>query len=451
MTKFINKIIAKRYLCIEKIGAGGMGMVYLAQDTLLQRKVVLKLLLPTLEAEKARSRFLREAKLLSQLNHPHIVTIHDFGIWNEIMYITLEYLEGKNLQQIIEEEGALPTPWIMNALSQIMEALEAIHQAGTIHRDLKPSNIFCLSQPDSTDHIKILDFGTAISLDQDFYKKITTSGEVIGTPHYMSPEQILGKEDISQRADIYSLGIILYEMLAGTPPFYGDNSISILLAHLYKSPGPIDERTSKDDPQRQKLLEVMTVCLNKNPGDRYGSIQELRLALAGAPKGTARVPENLADERSMRFKQFYQGPLKDIQAEDEKTIETHRQDMEILIIEAEDLPIERSLTPMLRIAQYLVSNFNSLDRHTLQDMNPPDLIILNKGKEDNFRLIQEIRENQRWDRSPIFISGPEADLDYISQAIETGASDYLSHPFDPKEIIKKIERVPKFDKNQKWV
>lgn len=440
MESFINKMIAKRYRCIKQIGAGGMGVVYLAEDTSLKRSVVLKVLKPSHKNDKDTSRFLREAKILSQLNHPHIVTIHDFGIWKKNMFIVLEYLEGNNLQQIIEEGGPRSPAWVLNILPQILDALEAAHREGIIHRDLKPSNIFCLKRFDHTDTVKILDFGTALSLDHDIYDKITTPGEVIGTPHYMSPEQIMGKE-VSPSSDIYSLGIILYEMLSGDAPFTAENRISILLAHLYKPPKPISLWEGEDNPHYQKLLEIVGTCLNKNPEDRYGSIHELRKALTEELKSSARLPENLVGDRQLRYKQFYQGPVEDSPVKTSTSTITPVLNRDLLVIEAENLPIENSITPLLKITNYTIRSPIALEWDKIKKMKLPEAVILNKGKDENLVIIQQIRSFKNWEKIPVFICGPEGDLEYISLAIDAGAGDYLSYPFDPKEIIKKIERL----------
>ncbi len=442
METFINKTIAKRYRCVQKIGSGGMGVVYLAEDTILNRNVVLKVLQPSFKDEKNASRFFREAKILSQLNHPHIVTIHDFGMWKRNMYIVLEYLEGSNLQQIIEESGPLPSTWLMNALPQMLDALEAAHQEGVIHRDFKPSNIFCLKQVDHTVYIKILDFGTAVSLDQDLLDKITPTGEVIGSPCYMSPEQIMGRE-ISPRSDIYSLGITIYEILSGKPPFHSDNMMSIFLSHLYKPPKPLNSWKGGNEPHIQNLLEIVNTCLNKNPEDRYGSIHELRKALTETPKSNFRLPETLVGERQMRFKQYYLGPVEDTGIETRISRITSALNTQLLVMEAENLPIERTITPLLKITNHTVQSPISLDWDIMKEMMHPDAIILNKGKEENLKLIQEIQRMREWEAIPVLICGPEGDLDYISRAIDAGAGDYLSYPFDPKEIIKKIVSLNK--------
>jgi serine/threonine-protein kinase len=440
MESFINKIVAKRYHCIKQIGAGGMGLVYLAEDRSLNRSVVLKILNPSHKDDKDTSRFLREAKILSQLNHPHIVTIHDFGIWKKNMYIVLEYLQGDNLQQLIEEGGPRSPAWVLHVLPQILDALEAAHHEGVIHRDLKPSNIFYQKRSDHNDTIKILDFGTALYLDHDTYDKITTPGEVIGTPHYMSPEQIMGKE-ASTCSDIYSLGVVLYEMLSGDAPFTGENRISILLAHLYKPPKPIILGKGEDDQQYPKLLEIVNTCLNKNPEDRYASIHELRKTLTEELKSPARLPENLVGDRQLRFKQFYQGPVEDSLIEAKTSTIMPVLNRDLLVIEADNLPIENSITPLLKITNHTIRSPIALEWDKIKKMKLPEAVILNKGKDENMVIIQQIQSFKNWGNIPVFICGPEGDLEYISLAIDAGAGDYLSYPFDPREIIKKIDRL----------
>ena len=440
METFINKIIAKRYRCVEKIGTGGMGVVYLAEDTVLKRDVALKMLRPAFKDEKNKSRFFREAKILSQLNHPHIVTIHDFGMWKRNLYLVLEFLDGRNLLQILKQRGPLPASWLINALPQMMDALEAAHHEGIIHRDLKPSNIFCIKQFGHGNYIKILDFGTAVSLGQDFLDKITPTGEVIGSPRYMSPEQIMGK-DISPCSDIYALGITMYEILSGEPPFGGDNMMSIFLSHLYQPPKPLYSRVDDIEPQVRNLLEIIYTCLNKNPEDRYASIHELRRALNEAPKRKFRLPETLVGERQMRFKQYYMGPIEDTHIETRVSRITPAHKQPLLVIEAANLTVENTITPLLKITNHSVKNPISLDWDEMKKMKLPGAIILNKSKDENLQLIREIQRIKEWVTIPVFICSPEGDLDYISQAIDAGAADYLSFPFDPKEIINKIERL----------
>ncbi len=446
----VNQVVAKRYRCLSVIGSGGMGIVYLAEDKVLKRRVVLKMLLQTPHnKDKNTSRFMREATLLSQLNHPHIVTIHDFGSWKQNMFIVLEYLRGENLQDILHGYGALSTVRIKHILQQILDALEAAHHAGIIHRDLKPSNVFCTPDlesdyPEENEFVKILDFGTAISIDTDVSEKITTTGEVIGTPHYMAPEQIMGEKVFSPSTDIYSLGIILYEMLTGVPPFDSDNKMTILLGHLYKAPPAIDLAAYEGDEQRSALAKAVDVCLNKNPDERYRDIHELRQAISGETKKKGRLVENLTDDRQVRYRQFYQGPVKATRLFTADTLsdipnEIAGENLSLLVLEPGELAIEKSVTPLLRLTAYTITTLFELDQEILDILDRSHLVILNSDKAGNLELIETIKKNEKWSDIPILVCGPEDDLDYISKAIEAGAADYISLPFEPKEVIKKIE------------
>jgi CheY-like chemotaxis protein len=197
----------------------------------------------------------------------------------------------------------------------------------------------------------------------------------------------------------------------------------------------------ENEPQVQNLLEIVNTCLNKNPEDRYGSIHELRKALTETPKSKFRLPENLVGERHMRFKQYYLGPVEDASIDTRISGITSDLNMPLLVIEAENLPIENTITPLLKITNHTVQNPISLDWDMMKETMRPDAIILNKGEEENLKLIQEIQGIKEWETIPVLICGPEGDLDYISRAIDAGAGDYLSYPFDPKEIIKKIESL----------
>src|SRR5689334_2843684 len=232
------------YRIVSKIGAGGMGEVYLAQDTRLDRRVALKILPETFAGDEERMRrFVQEAKAASALNHPNILTIHEIGETDGKHYIATEFIEGETLRHHVELSGQKLRE-ILDVIVQIASALSAAHQAGIIHRDLKPENI--MLRPDG--YVKVLDFGLAkltekqpLSTSSDVAtvaKKATDPGTIMGTVQYMSPEQARGKE-VDARTDIFSLGILLYEMVAGRVPFTGESSTDVLAAILDKEPVPL--------------------------------------------------------------------------------------------------------------------------------------------------------------------------------------------------------------------
>ena len=219
------------YKIIEKIGAGGMGEVYLADDTKLDRKVALKFLPQHLcQDSECRARFKREAQAAAKLSHPNIITIHEVSEYQKRPYFVMEHVEGRALKDVIKKDE-LSISKIIELAIGICEGLEKAHRAGIIHRDIKPSNIII----DTEDRPKLLDFGLAAIQGSE---KLTMTGSTLGTIGYMSPEQIEGR-DIDQRSDLFSLGVVLYEMIASRPPFEGDTEAATLKSILNDTPEPL--------------------------------------------------------------------------------------------------------------------------------------------------------------------------------------------------------------------
>ena len=209
----------QNFLVQKKIGEGGMGEVYLAEEDLLERHVALKVLNPLLTNDpQFTSRFINEARVQSQLHHPNIVTLYSFFNFDNLYYMSMEYAAGRTLKQVIRETGPIPEARSLKILKQILEALDYAHQKNIIHRDIKPSNIMI----DSQDRVKIMDFGIAKIIGD---KQLTKTGAKVGTIFYMSPEQVKAQKDIDLRSDIFSLGVTFYEMLTGRLP-YDDNTES---------------------------------------------------------------------------------------------------------------------------------------------------------------------------------------------------------------------------------
>lgn len=433
LEEFIGKDIADRYRCLMKLGSGGMGVVFLAEDLLLAKTVVMKIFI---SPATSLYRIFREANILSQLNHPRIVTIMDFGLWNNVTYIVMEYLEGEDLKNLLEKDAPLPTEKIMDILAEIMEALEAAHQAGIIHRDLKPGNIFCLSKSGEEEHIKILDFGLAQSfLHSD---DVTKAKEITGTPHYMSPEQILGEKPLSVESDIYSLGVILYEMLSGAVPMNGKNTIDIFLEHLYKPPPLFPDDSEDDDPLRIRLQKVSLTCLSKDTKDRYDSIQALRhditskLPLKGWTE-RVKIPTNLMRRQQIRIhSQGFSIDTKNFR---------HFQDMFFMVLEDVELPVGQALTPMLHMLQYNVRSYSFLAWKKFKLGEYPDVIFLNSGQNNNLTIIDALKNTEHWNTIPIIVCCPADDDDYVRIIIEAGASDFLSYPFNPGDLSEKLNKL----------
>ena len=266
-----------RYRVEQKLGTGGMGVVYRAEHIHLRRPVALKLLHSRLEAEpEVVERFFREARAAADLKNPHIVEVSDFGTLDDgAAFLVMEYLQGSSLDELIRSERRLEPERAVRIACQVANALGAAHEKGVIHRDLKPPNVMLADVDGDPDFVKVLDFGIAKLLEGDT-KQLTKTGIVMGTPAYMAPEQASGGA-VDARTDIYALGVILYEMLTGAPPFGGDNPTQILVAHVTVEPAPL--RAVR--PELPEALEqVILACLAKEPDGRPATMDALRQALA---------------------------------------------------------------------------------------------------------------------------------------------------------------------------
>src|SRR5438128_6312973 len=214
-----------------------MGAIYLAMHTEMGRTAAIKLLAPiTTGRDEALARFKREAKMASRIDNPHAVTIYDFGeAENGLLFLAMEFIDGRPLSKLIAEHRMLPINRVVHITKQIAEALSAAHALGIVHRDLKPDHVMITRQGRDSDYVKVLDFGIAKTVADDSADHLTKTGFVLGTPVYMSPEQLLG-ERLDGRSDIYSLAIIVYEMLSGKLPFVGDNQQAVMMKRVMSDP-----------------------------------------------------------------------------------------------------------------------------------------------------------------------------------------------------------------------
>jgi serine/threonine-protein kinase len=280
---FIGRdILNGEFRILEKIGTGGMGSVYKANQTAMNRPVAVKILHPKLTNRKDLvSRFRREAKAMSHLSHPNTVRVLLYGeLEDGSLYIVMEYLEGKNLNQTVRAEGAMPAERALPILIQVCEALEEAHRAGIVHRDMKPENVFLCTQGGLKDFPKVLDFGLAKVTEREMRPgsiMLTQEGMVFGTPEFMSPEQAQGRT-LTPASDIYSLAVILYELLTGKLPFEARTPIEFLQLHVTAKPIPLSERVPGKtfDPA---LADVVAHALLKKPEERYQSGGQFSAAL----------------------------------------------------------------------------------------------------------------------------------------------------------------------------
>lgn len=277
----LNRIFNNRFRIQQLVARGGMGKVYRATQVPLGRTVALKVLNPTFTAEQLdnfQRRFFLEAAIAARLSHPNTVTVFDFGKSDDdIFYIAMEYLQGVSLRTALQRDHGLGIARSLHIAMQIGNALREAHQLGAVHRDLKPANVFLVQRGEDSDFVKVLDFGLVKHIALDDNDSITQPGKFLGSPGYMAPEQIRGKK-VDARCDIYALGVLLYEMLAGTPPFVRTGPIETMMAHVH-DPVP---SLCQSHPTRRiplPLAGIVERCLEKDPAARHASMDALLEAL----------------------------------------------------------------------------------------------------------------------------------------------------------------------------
>ena len=276
----IGTLFDGRYQVVRKLGAGGMANVYLAEDQELGRRVAIKILNDRHAGDdQFVERFRREAKNAAALSHPNIVSIYDRGEAEGTYYIAMEFLDGRSLKELIVGRGPAPVTVSVEYARQILQALRFAHRHGIVHRDIKPHNVLV----DAEGRVKVTDFGIA----RAGTSQMTEAGSIVGTAQYLSPEQARGAA-VDQRSDVYSLGIVLYELLTGTLPFNGDTPVEIAMKHLSTVPEP--PSTRRPDVPRDLDLIVMR-ALAKDPADRYQSAEEMDADLERFARGAAVSPE----------------------------------------------------------------------------------------------------------------------------------------------------------------
>lgn len=275
---FIGSKFAERYQILSVVGRGSMGVVYKARHELMGRLVAIKMLRGQLQMdERSIKRFEREAKAASRLDHPNVIAVHDFGLTeNRTPYLVMDFASGVTLYEIQKRERVLSIQRAVHIFSQVCDALHHAHLQGVIHRDLKPSNIMVLSREEDKDYVKVFDLGVAKIAwtdEEEEDEALTNTGEVCGSPVYLSPEQC--KHDaLDHRTDIYSLGVVMYELLTGVPPLMGETVYDTIYLHVHEEPPAFAQVTDLSLPSR--LEKIVLKALSKNPDDRHQSMQELK-------------------------------------------------------------------------------------------------------------------------------------------------------------------------------
>ena len=264
----LKEALAGRYGVLRELGSGGMATVYVAEDLKHHRKVAVKVLRPELAAALGSERFTREIEIAAQLQHPHILPLLDSGEADGFLYYVMPYVEGESLRDRLVRQGELPVHEAVKLLCEIVDALAYAHAQGVVHRDMKPDNVMLSGR-----HALVMDFGVAKAVSEATGRQsLTTAGVALGTPAYMAPEQASADPHLDHRVDIYAVGAMAYELLAGRPPFTGTSTQQVLAAHITQSPDPITAHRPTISPA---LSQAVMKCLAKRPADRWQTAEEL--------------------------------------------------------------------------------------------------------------------------------------------------------------------------------
>ena len=284
MTATLDRLasaLADRYRIERELGAGGMATVYLAQDVKHDRRVAVKVLRPELAAVIGAERFLAEIKTTANLQHPHILPLHDSGEADGFLFYVMPYVEGESLRDRISREHQLPVPEAVRIAREVASALDYAHRHHVIHRDIKPENILL-----HDGSALVADFGIALAVSTAG-SRMTETGMSLGTPHYMSPEQAMGEREITARSDVYALGCVTYEMLVGEPPFTGPTVQSIIARVMTEEPRALTIQRKSIPPHVESAVRT---ALEKLPADRFATAAEFGAALGGEHTGARCSP-----------------------------------------------------------------------------------------------------------------------------------------------------------------
>lgn len=295
--EIIGHIVGGHYRVISELGRGGIGRVYLGEHELLGKKVAIKVLLPRYANDpESLNRFQREAKAATSLHHPNICAVREFGIHDHrLPFLVMDFIDGYSLEELIATTGKLTEIHALEIVLQVCNGLSHAHNRGVIHRDIKLANIMLVDESDGTHSAQLVDFGIAkLISDDDTGPDLTKTGDVFGTPLYMSPEQCMGRK-VDSRSDIYSLGCVLYQLVVGRPPFIAESTVEVLLKHVNEAPSSND--LASVSPAMRFILEH---ALEKAPGMRYKSMEELAADAKAVLSGERPLHASVNNRRTRR-------------------------------------------------------------------------------------------------------------------------------------------------------
>lgn len=400
------------YQIVRRIAEGGMGIVYEAVHPVLGRRVALKVLHPHVAAlPDALDRFRREAQALAKIEHPHAVRVFDF-VLKPSPFLVMEFVEGTSTDQRLAEFGPMPFEDVATIASQALDVLEVVHSHGIVHRDLKPANLMLDAKQSPQPFLKVVDFGVA-QLVGPTHPRLTAEGQAVGTPDYMSPEQI-NTELLDARSDLYSLACVLFELLTGRAPFFDQRSpVHILSAHLFREPPRLEELGIASVPPGWQA--ALRKALSKPREARFAGAREMRLALEAARDERARGKEpRIAGPRPLDFvaAQYDDPPVALVVTEDASAAD-------------KDL-IQRAL-----------NGVGAVMVNTLEGAGAA-IILAATGA----RALQEVaRVRAQFSSIPVLLCGGEQEFEVMTRSLEQGVFDYLPMPLEPSDIGRKAVRA----------
>ncbi|MCM3875963.1 MAG: serine/threonine-protein kinase [Thermoanaerobaculia bacterium] len=451
-----------RYRWQETVGRGGMGIVFKAQDLDLDDVVAIKVLSPDWETDDQQLllRFKREINLNRKIKHPNVARIHDFGMSNDFPYITMEYVPGQDLRTVIQLEGKLPQARAISILRQIALGTEAAHKLGIIHRDLKSQNVML----EENGAVAILDFGLARGKTNE---QLTLDSVMVGTPHYMSPEQALGRPT-DARSDVYSIGVMAYELLTGKVPFDGESPLVIAMKHVSEQPPDGLRQVTTVSPE---LVAIVYKALAKEPAQRFATAADLEAELAMLhPFESGQVPAVSGPHVSVEAAASPSAPGAPIQSLAGRGTHPELGSMATPVMPTPALPVGTSATPPIEIKArppvILLVEVDAKERKRLADVlgrhgcraleakdgpealqrllqDTVDLVLMDVALPgmDGFDVTRVIKAQASSTALPVVLTSARLDRSHFAFAIQTGATDVLAKPLQSEAVIGRLWHI----------
>ncbi|MFT7622778.1 MAG: serine/threonine protein kinase [Myxococcota bacterium] len=422
----LGELLADKYEIESVLGVGGAGCVYRARQIDLDRPVAIKVMRPEVAgSEVMKARFHQEAMAASRLSHPGAVVVHDFGEWEGQLFIVMEMLDGRSLEDLIGPKG-MSEVMIIDVFGQIADAMDAAHEAGLIHRDLKPANIVVVEQPGRATRVKVVDFGLALFAQTPADERLTTERTVVGTPHYMSPEQCRAL-DVTTAADVYSVGVMLYEALCGVPPFEAENAMDLMVKHILAIATPPSQRAPDNviPPHLERLaLDAMNKDATARPsmaGFKERLLPEAKPTLPtadpalsmGRPGRAAAVSLDTVPDLAQ---------VTPLQAR-VLVVEPRADQLDSLTATSISAGLETKHAPDALSALAALKTFGA------------ELIVWAAPIEELEAILSQLGDR------PLLVSGPDEDFARMARALELGAADYLPASAAAARLPRSVRRI----------